>query len=306
MRAMIVAAGLGTRLRPLTNLRAKPALPVRGLPLIASTLAWLHEHGVDEAVINVHHRPETLETAARDHCPSGMRLHFSHETELLDTGGGIRRVANFLRDSDPSILVGGDMRIAADLSAFVAEHRAQDSAISLLLKEDPRAKQFGTVAIDAASRVCRIGSRFDFGGEARAGVYTWVNAVSPRAFDALPDQDVFSHFDGWIAPMLANKARDIRGSFQPCQWEPVGTPLEYLRANLDSSSGFGSDARAEAAGARFENDCVIGAGAKIAAGARLRRVVVWDNERVPSETRAESGVFAGGQFLPIVEKNETA
>ena len=92
---MIVAAGLGTRLRPLTELRPKPALPVRGIPLIAYTLALLARHGVTEAIINAHHLPDILMDAARRHCPAGIDLRFSIEAELLDTGGGIRRVADF-------------------------------------------------------------------------------------------------------------------------------------------------------------------------------------------------------------------
>ncbi len=101
---MIVAAGLGTRLDPLTRLRPKPALPVRGLPLVAYSLALLARHGVTQAVVNVHHLPELLVDAARRHCPAGLELRFSRETELLGTGGGIRRVADFLRESGLEIL----------------------------------------------------------------------------------------------------------------------------------------------------------------------------------------------------------
>ncbi|MBW2578853.1 MAG: NTP transferase domain-containing protein, partial [Deltaproteobacteria bacterium] len=77
MRAMIVAAGLGTRLRPLTELRPKPALPVRGIPLIAYTLALLARHGVSEVIVNAHHLPDILMDAARRHCPLDMELRFS-------------------------------------------------------------------------------------------------------------------------------------------------------------------------------------------------------------------------------------
>ena len=88
---MIIAAGLGTRLRPLTELRPKPAMPVRGIPLVAYPLALLAAHGVDEVVINVHHMPELLMDAARAHRPAGMAIEFSEEPELLGTGGAFRR-----------------------------------------------------------------------------------------------------------------------------------------------------------------------------------------------------------------------
>jgi mannose-1-phosphate guanylyltransferase len=295
---MIVAAGLGTRLRPLTLLRPKPALPVRGLPLVAYTLALLRHAGVREVVINTHHLPHELEAAARAHCPDDLSLRFSFEDTLLDTGGGIRRVADFLRASDPCLIVGSDMLVDVDLGALIEEHRERANAATLLLREDPRAASFGSVGVDASGALRRIGTRLDLGGEARAGLYTWVNVVSRRALDALPERDIFSHFDGWLWPLVAAGARDVRGSFAACRWEPVGTLPEYLAANLEPQrfTWLDADARARAQGVRFEDECVIGAGASLGAAASLRRVVVWDGERVPAGLRVHDGVFAGGAF----------
>jgi mannose-1-phosphate guanylyltransferase len=298
---MIVAAGLGTRLRPLTALRPKPALPVRGIPLVGYTLALLRHHGVREAVINTHHLPEQLEAAARAECPDGLRLHFSRETTLLDTGGGIRRVADFLRESDPCLIVGGDMLIDADLGALLRLHRERGDAVTMLLREDPREASFGGVGVDADERVRRIGSRFDLGGSVRSGIYTWVNVVAARTLESLPARESFSHFEGWWWPLLQSGARDVRASFAPCRWEPVGTPLEYLEANLEPLRfpWFDADARARARGVRFEHDCVLGAGASLGDGASLRKVVVWEGERVPPGLHAERGVFAGGAFHAV-------
>jgi NDP-sugar pyrophosphorylase family protein len=298
---MIVAAGLGTRLRPLTTLRPKPALPVRGLPLVAYTLALLRRHGVSEVVINTHHLPEVLERTAREHCPPGLSLRFSREETLLDTGGGIRRVAGFLRESDPCLILGGDMLLDADLGALVRRHRERGDAVTLLLREDVRADTFGSVGVDEDGVVQRIGSRFDLGGTVRAGLYTWANVVSARALDALPEREVFSHFDGWIAPRLEAGARDVRGDFAPCTWEPVGTMAEYLAANLapPALSYLDADAEARRRGVRIEPDLVVGAGATIEAGASLRSAVVWEDEHVPAGTRAERGVFAGGAFHAV-------
>jgi NDP-sugar pyrophosphorylase family protein len=302
---MIVAAGLGTRLRPLTELRPKPALPVRGIPLIAYTLALLARHGVSEVIVNAHHLPDILMDAARRHCPLDMELRFSIESGLLDTGGGIRRVADYLRQSDPCLIVAGDMLLDADLSALVATHRERQDAWTMLLREgDPRAKTFGTVGVDPHDRVRRIGTRHDFGGEHRAGLYAWANVVAARAFDSLPELEIFSHFDDWIAPQLASGATDIRAEILAANdfiWEPVGTPAEYLAANLDpiELSYQAAIAGAQRAGARIEGDVVIGAGAALGAGVRLQRAVVWDGEHVPDELEASDGIFAGGEFHPV-------
>jgi NDP-sugar pyrophosphorylase family protein len=300
---MIVAAGLGTRLRPLSELRPKPALPVRGLPLVAYHLALLARHGVREVVINVHHLPERLMEAARRWCPPQIELSFSFEPELLDTGGGIRAVADFLRQSDPCLLLGGDMLLDVDLSGLVERHRARGVAVSMLLRDDPRAASFGSIGTDAAGHVRRIGSRFDLGGSVRSGVYTWVNVVSARALADLPERRIFGHLDHWIAPRLAAGARDVIAELAPpgdCLWEPVGTPAEYLEVNLRPLrlSYLDPEAVATRAGARFAPDLVIGAGATLGAGASLQRAVVWDGEMVPPGLSARDGVFAGGSFHP--------
>ncbi|MEE8475084.1 MAG: sugar phosphate nucleotidyltransferase [Myxococcota bacterium] len=298
---MIAAAGHGSRLRPLSDLRPKPALPVRGIPLVAYQLALLAHHGVSEVVINTHHLPDRLIEAARRYNPPGLELHFSVESQLLGTGGGIRKVAAFLRESDPCLILGGDMIVDADLGALIERHRLQRDAITMLLREDARSREFGTIGLDRDGHLRRIGSRFDLGSETRAGVYTWVNVVAARAFDSLldlPEAEAFGHLDDWIAPLLAGGASDIRGEFDPCIWEPVGTPAEYLAANLKPIrlGYFDPEARARSEGTRFESELIIGAGAHLEPGARLTRAVVWDGETVPANLCASDGVFAGGSF----------
>jgi NDP-sugar pyrophosphorylase family protein len=300
---MIVAAGLGTRLRPLSSLRPKPSVPVRGIPLVAYQLRLLARHGVRDVIINTHHLAEQLVAAAERWCPPGLALHFSHEPRLLDTGGGIRRVAAFLRESDPCLVLGGDMVLDADLGELVAWHRSRGCAVTLLLREDPRSARFGSIGVDAEGRIRRIASRFDLGNEARAGLYAWANVVSARAFDGMPQREVFSHLDHWLAPLLAAGADDVRGRLlgtAACVWEPVGTLAEYLAVNLTRLplSYWDAEAAARDAGTVLGPDLVVGAGAILGPGARLRRAVVWDGEQVPAGLEAEGGVFAGGRFQP--------
>ena len=311
MRAMILGAGLGTRLYPLSELRAKPAVPVRGLPLIAYPLALLARHGVTEVVINVHHRPESLIEAAERYSPPGLTVRFSHEEALLGTGGGIRRAAAFLRESDPCVILAGDMLLDLDLGGLIRQHRDRRDAWTLLLRDDPRGESFGTIGIDATGRIRRIARRFDLGGEQRAGLYAHVTVVAARAFDSLPTEAAFQHLSGWVAPLLQAGAADIRGELlglDECVWEPVGTPAEYLAANLHppALSFLDPDARARQAGARFAPGLVIGAGAEIGEGAQLEDVVVWDAEHVPAGFRGRRGVYAGGRFHACPQTPDTA
>lgn len=300
---MIVGAGLGTRLRPLTGWRPKPALPVRGIPLVAYSLALLAAAGVREVVINVHHLPQILRRTATRWCPQGLTLHFSEERELLLTGGAIRRVAGFLRESDPCVVLGGDMVVDLDLRGLVERHVRSGREVTLVLRQDPRAARFGTIGVDREGRVRRIAKRFDLGGEQSAGVYTWVNVISARALDTLPEREAFNHLDDWLVPRLAARAEGVAAEVlgpEEGVWEPVGTPAEYLAVNLEPLpvSYLDADARAREIGVRFAPGLVLGAGAELGAGARLSRAVVWDGERVPAGLVASGGVFAGGAFHP--------
>lgn len=326
MRAMILAAGLGTRMHPLTTLRAKPALPVRGQPVIATLLALLARHGVREVMINLHHRPESIVEAVERFGPPGLRVEYSREPVPLGTGGGIRRVREFLAESDPAIVIGGDMLLDVDLTAIAATHRQRRAHCTLLLRRDPRAEQFGTIGIDDRGRVRRIARRFDLGGETRSGVFLGVRLFSPGAFGSLPTRagtptppgvthrapefaqnEPFEDLSDWLAPALRAGSERILGHLlepEEVVWEPVGTPSEYLAANLsppalsylpslfaspeflpEGTKGMGRSA-----------DVVLGEGAAIGRDVKLERCVVWEGEQVPDGARAHGGVIAAGRF----------
>jgi NDP-sugar pyrophosphorylase family protein len=270
---------------------------------VAYPLAELAAIGVTEVIINTHHLPGVLQAAAERHCPPGLRLSFSYEPHLLGTGGGIRRASSFLRESDPCLILGGDMLLDSDLAGLVRLHEEQKRAATLLLRDDPRGRSFGTIGVDARGRVRRVGRRFDLGGEVQAGVYCWANVVAARAFDWLPDREEFSHLDDWLLPAVAAGREDICGvvqSMHDCVWEPVGTPEEYLDVNLSPPrlSYLDPDAVASRLGTRFTSTLVIGARAQIEEGALLERAVVWEDEVVPAGFRGSDGVFAAGSFYP--------
>ena len=302
---MILAAGLGTRLRPLSLLRAKPAMPVLGRPVIAYLLELLHHHGVREVMVNLHHLPDGLRAAIGKFCPHDMRVHYSPEEAPLGTGGAVRRALGFLRESDPALVLAGDMLLDADLTALVDRHRRLDSHCTLLLADDPRRREFGSIGVDDRGCVRRIADRFDLGGESGAGVFLGVRVLSPPAYDSLPEREAFEDLSDWLAPALARGLREIRGVVLAADryvWRPVGSPAEYLRANLQPPRlSFLSRERMIAPGTRVSGsnsdvDVVVGAHARLGAGVRLAQSVVWDEENVPAGFRGERGVFAGGTF----------
>ena len=303
MRALILAAGLGTRMRPLTALCAKPAMPIRGIPVIAHLLALLAKHGISEVVINLHHLPETIREAVERFRPPGLEVRYSEESSLLGTGGAIQRVANFLRESDPSLVLAGDMLLDVDLDRAIAIHRERGDRYSLLVNEaDPRQETFGSLGFDDEGSLRRVGRRLDLGAETRRGLFLGVRVVAARCLAAWPARANHEDLADWLGPQLRNGARDIRTVSIPTHevtWQPVGTPEEYWAANFDpvALSHGGEISRPADARVVAESQLVVGLGARIEAGADLERVVVWPDEHVPADLRARNGVFAGGRFL---------
>jgi len=305
-RAMILAAGLGTRLRPLTQWRAKPALPVRGIPVVAYLLEWLAAHGIHEVILNLHHLPHTVREAVEAFTPTGTHVSYSNESQLLGTGGGIRRARNFLIESESCVVLSGDMLLDLDLSGVISRHGSRNDLATLVLREDSRIERFGSIGIAEGGAVRRVARSLDLGRENAAGIFTGVRVLSRRALESLPDRDDFEDLRDWMLPRLAAGENGFSGdlvSARDSTWEPVGTPSEYLRANFDppALSFFDADARATRHGVELGNDAIVGAGAVVEASASLQRCVVWDGERVAAGTTAENAVFANGQFHTMAE-----
>jgi len=304
MRAMILAAGLGTRLRPLTEYRAKPALPIRGRPVISLLLDFLSRHGIWEVMINLHHLPETVRAAVEEDSPAATRISWSEELNPLGTGGGIRRAAAFLAASDECVVLAGDMLLDLDLGDLVARHRRSGRDATLVLREDPRAIDFGTIGIDTAGRVTRIGDAWGREANGRCGVFTGVRIFSKQIFDDWPEQDVFEDLRGWLVPGIEVGRIGVGAEFvapQDSVWEPVGTPGEYLSVNLapPSMPSLGGGAENWCGDIRIIGaaaDVIVGSKAEIGAQAQLERVVVWQGEIVPPRFVAHDGVFAAGRF----------
>jgi mannose-1-phosphate guanylyltransferase len=292
MRAMLFAAGLGTRLRPLTDERPKPAVPVALRPLASLALVHLAQAGAERVVVNTHHLGGALPGLLAPHAPAGLRLHYVHEETLLGTGGGLRHAEPTLlenaRDDELVVVMNGDVIFAPDLARAVAHHRSLDAIATMVVRATPGSDGHGAVEIDAAAGLVRRLHRLP--EVAPAGLlpvtFTGVHVLSRRAFEDLPTEGCIARkaYRRWI-----DAGERVGAVIDETPWRDLGTLREYLDGNLDLAAGtlsspyvtpgaHGSlvapDARV-AASARVER-CVIGAGSTVAADVQLTRVVVWD------------------------------
>lgn len=314
IRAMILAAGLGTRMRPLTNYRAKPALPVCGRPVISLLLELLAAHGVREVLINLHHHPDSiLEAVEADH-PESLSIEWSEEPSPLGTGGGIERASEFLRGTADCLVMAGDMLLDCDLTDLLTRHRTSGRDVTLILRDDIRGEHFGTVGLDAAQRVTRIGKRIldepedesDVAKEVSRGLFTSLRFFRRDALDHFPSPagEAFEDLRDWLAPRVASEGLTLGAeilSESDSVWEPVGTPAEYLEANLapphlpslgGSVAAWGGEVTPGGLAAGY----VVAGAASLPGDVELERCVVWDGEKLPAGFRGSDGVYAGGAF----------
>ena len=158
MKAMILAAGLGTRLKPLTNTIPKPLLPIAGTPLIVWNLLLLKRHGFRDVVINLHYLGGMIEQALGNGSRYGLRIIYSHEPVILGTGGGLKQAEPYFC-GESVLVLNGDTLVDLDLGALCEFHQQREAIATLVLRKDPEAAQWGLVEMDSDNRIVRITGR---------------------------------------------------------------------------------------------------------------------------------------------------
>lgn len=187
MRAMILAAGLGTRLRPLTLTTPKPLVEVAGRPMIDYALDLVRSVGIVDVAINLHHLGEQIRAALGDGSAVGLNLRYFPEDPILDTGGGIAAARGFL-DGDAFVVLNSDTITNVDLGAMIDFHQARGATATMMLRPDPEAARYGVIEIDAAGRIRRFLGKpaADLGDAEAAGLralmFGGVHIFEPRVF----------------------------------------------------------------------------------------------------------------------------
>lgn len=237
MKAMILAAGLGTRLRPLTETMPKPLLPVAGTPLIVWNLLLLRRYGVTEVLINLHHLGPMIEQALGDGARYGLNLTYSREPVILGTGGGIKQAEPFF-EGRPFLVLNGDTLSELDLGALMQAHREGDALATMVLREDPEAERWGPVEVDQARQVLSINGR----GRGRTGngptrmlMFAGVHVMHPRLLREVPVGRESSIIEAYVRAIAGGER--ILGYRMAGYWSDVGTPERYAQAQRDAEAG---------------------------------------------------------------------
>ncbi len=310
---MILAAGYGTRMRPVTYTLPKPLVPLCGQPLIAWVVKSLLASEIRDLVINLHHVPEAIEHYLRERFASEASFEFSYEPEILGTGGGVRKVRPLLeREAGFVILNGKPMRDAFFLvngdtvqfpryGALHAERSRSDAIATLMLRHPPLDDRFTPVYFNH-DRITGFGN-----GTGEALVFSGIHLISDGIFDYLPDKD----FSGIVAdvyqPLIDSGRETIAGVVDDGPWFDIGTPRRYMTASrtlldLMVRGQLAIPRNVHIAGDSLFDDTAIVTGTmtRSIAGARsvvegtLAGSVVWDDCRIAKGVVLDSCVVANG------------
>jgi len=231
MKAFILAAGKGTRLRPFTDDIPKPLVPVLNMPVMGRVLELCHTHGFEEAVANLHYKGEKISRYFGDGSAFGVRLHYSWEEQLLGTAGGVRRQTGFLKD-ETFLVISGDVVTDLDLSELLRFHRAQGAIATMAVKEVGDPSRFGIVVTDAGGKIESFQEKPAAGTEKSNLANTGIYIFEPEVFDWIPPEQ-FYDFGNDLFPALVAKGAPVYAMRTSAYWSDVGTLGQYLYTHWD-------------------------------------------------------------------------
>jgi NDP-sugar pyrophosphorylase family protein len=289
--ALVLTAGLATRLRPLSLVRAKAVLPVAGEPLVRRILRSLHTAGVTDAVLNVHHLPHTLTRRVGDGADLGMRIRYSWEMPVLGSAGGPRHALPLLTGAGSStfLIVNGDTLTDADIGEVIADHRRSGALVTMAVIPNTEPEKYGGVLVDPDGIVTGFVRR---GSSERSYHFIGVQAAEADAFAALPDNTPHESVASLYPTLMAARRGAVRAHVCKAEFMDIGTPADYLQTALllrDREAGgaahaFERGARTTIAeSARVENS-ILWDDVEVGEGAMLRECVVTDGAQVPGDT----------------------
>lgn len=320
MKAVIMAGGEGTRLRPLTSNQPKPMLPLANRPMMEHILTLLKKHGFDEVVVTVAFMARTIRNYFGDGSEFGIKMTYATEDTPLGTAGSVRNAMDEL--DERFLVISGDVLTDLDLSAIVAEHEANRAMATIGLVRVDNPLEFGIVITNDDGSIERFLEKPTWGQVFSDTINTGIFVLEPEIFDYI-EADRSVDFSSEVFPALLADGKRLFGSVAEGYWEDVGTLEAYVRAHKDvldrqvevEIDGFvlnenvwvgeGADVHPDAevigpvvigpnsrvdAGARLREYSVLGANVKVRGDARLERTVVHDNAYIGEQSRLDGAV----------------
>jgi mannose-1-phosphate guanylyltransferase/phosphomannomutase len=263
MKAVVMAGGAGSRLRPLTVNRPKPMVPIVNRPVIAHILDLLKRHGITDVVITLQFMAEAIQDYFGDGSGYGMHIDYSIEESPLGTAGSVKQAQRLLDDT--FIVISGDALTDIDLSAVIAYHKQKKSLATLTLYRVPNPLEYGVVILDEEGHIRQFLEKPSWGEVISDNVNTGIYVLEPQVLDYFPAETKYD-FSQELFPMLLQKGDPMFGYVTDGYWCDVGNLAEFMRANADMLSGL---VQAEPFGEQIREGVWVGEGVEIAPDAQL-------------------------------------
>jgi NDP-sugar pyrophosphorylase family protein len=306
---MILAAGQGTRLRPLTLTTPKPMVPIGNIPLLERTLRWLAREGVQDVMINLYHLPQTIIDYVGNGRLFGVSVSYSLEENLLGTAGAVKNCEEFF-GSEPFFIIYGDNLIDVGLAPLVDRQLQTKSDAVIGLFHTPNPTACGLVQMDEEGKIERFQEKppLDevFTDQANAGVYF----VTPKIFEYIPAATTFD-FGKDVFPAMLAAGENLRGILLKGYIQDTGTPESYRQANEDVLKGkiFGlrgkliaNDPNFTLIGEKahlapdvtFRGINIIGPRARVGARTAMNNSIVWEDAKISEDQKLENAIIGAG------------
>jgi len=299
MRAIVLSAGYGTRLWPLTEDRTKPAIPILGKPLVGYVAEYLASYGIDEIVVNLHHRPESVRRALGDGSRFGVKLHYVEEPEILGTSGALDNTRAFF-EHDTFVVVNGKIITDIDLSAALETHRSMNALATLVLLPNSRRERFSVVETENG-RVKRFGGMpVDSGADEAPLMFTGIHIMEPRILEYVP-RGVFSDSVVDVYPQAMANGEVLAAHVASGKWRELSTLKRYLDISVElleeAGQSFIAGAKAVISDAASVSDTVLWDNVEVGAGARVHRAVLADNVKINAGEVVENAVIVPRRLI---------
>jgi NDP-sugar pyrophosphorylase family protein len=304
MRAIVLSAGYGTRLWPLTEDRTKPALPILGKPLVGYVAEYLAGYGIDEIVVNLHHRPESVRRALGDGSRFGVTLHYVEEPVILGTSGALDNTREFF-ERETFLAVNGKIITDIDLNAALETHRKANALATLVLLPNTLRERFSVVETEDG-RVKAFGG-MPIENDSEPLMFTGIQILEPRSFEYIP-RGVFSHSTTDVYPQAIANGEVVAAHVASGKWRELSTLKRYLDISVEllRENGKTYDAGANASISGIVTDSILWDNVEVAGGARVNRAVLADNVKISAGEVIENAVVVPRSLIEGKKRPEKA
>jgi len=234
MKAMVLAAGFGTRLQPLTHVLPKPMFPVLGRPLLSHTFDILESANITDVAVNVHHLPDFIINYFEKQKLHDLNLHFSREEKILGTAGGIKKMEGFL-EGGPFILINSDIITDIKLDKVIDFHKKNNSRLTLVVRQDISPEQYDSIEICKDGRIVHFvgASSMNIPGNTTRVMFTGIQIIEPEIFKRIPEGQFCGTTES-IFPQMIKDEVPVYGYLHNGYWKDMGNRENYLQVNSDA------------------------------------------------------------------------